>query len=66
MVVAGKNCELFKLEKKCQPHALINCSINCKMYPFVVGYFYFSLNIEGKGKRDQHIISQLFSPDPSD
>ena len=25
----------------------------------LLGYFYFSLNIEGKGKRDEHIISQI-------
>ena len=25
----------------------------------MLGYFYFSLNIEGKGKRDEHIISQI-------
>ena len=29
-----------------------------KIYPFVVRLFY-SLNIEGKGKRDKHIISQI-------
>ena len=34
------------------PRALINCSINCKIYHFVVRLFLFqSKNIEGKGKK---------------
>ena len=35
------------------------CSITFAKYILLLGYFYFSLNIEGKGKRDEHIISQI-------
>ena len=42
-----------------QPHALKNCSINCKIYPFVVRLFLFQSKYRGKRKRDEHIISQI-------
>ena len=44
-----------------QPHTLINCSINCKIYPFVVRLFLFQSTYRGKRKNslDEHIISQI-------
>ena len=35
------------------------CSITFAKCILLLGYFYFSLNMEGKGKTDEHLISQI-------